>query len=100
MKTLLAMANRDEAKAFKDRKSIDYQMFLTSKWKNNSLLEYDDRLDKKFTSTAKTQSMLDPVQEQNFRENRVSVPVLTHFLVRSMDHLETLQTSALHDGAP
>ena len=73
MKTLLAMANRDEAKALKDRKPIDYHMFLTSKFKNNTLFQYNDYIDKKFTSHTKPVES-SPSDEQNARENRVGFP--------------------------
>lgn len=69
LKTILAMANRDEAKAFKDRKPIDYQMFLTNKWTTNSLFDSHDHLDKKITTKSKTNR--NENEEQNFRENRV-----------------------------
>ena len=65
LKTLLAMANRDEAKAFKDRKPVDYQMFLTNKWTSHSLLDHHENLEKKSTLNSNEN------EEQNFRENRV-----------------------------
>lgn len=70
LKTLLAMANRDEAKALKDRKPIDYHMFLTSKFKNNTFFQYNDYIDKKFTAHTKLIES-DPPDEHNSRENRV-----------------------------
>lgn len=70
LKTLLSIANRDEAQALKNRKPIDYHLFLTNKFKKNSTLQYDDQFDRKFTTTTKHQ---EPKQftEQNNQENRV-----------------------------
>ncbi|CAF3948406.1 unnamed protein product [Rotaria magnacalcarata] len=62
MKTLLSMANRDEAQALKDKKPIDYHMFLSNKFNKNSLLQYDDHIDKKFIAHTK------PTIEQQYNE--------------------------------
>ncbi|CAF1641837.1 unnamed protein product, partial [Adineta ricciae] len=65
LKTLLSMANRDDAQALKDRKPIDYHMFLTNKFNKNSIFHYTDLKDGKSTTHVKTQS-----NEQNAKENR------------------------------
>lgn len=82
------MANRDEAKAFKDRKPIDYQMFLTNKWTSHSLLDHHENLEKKSTLNSKEND------EQNFRENRVRFV----FLINDIFLVEILQTYFIYDG--
>ena len=64
------MASRDEAKALKDRQTIDYHMFLTSKLTDTALLSYDDNLEKKFSAKA-TRFDSDAINEQSSKENRV-----------------------------
>ncbi|CAF4765758.1 unnamed protein product, partial [Rotaria socialis] len=66
MKTLLSMANRDEAQALKDKKPVDYHMFLSNKFNKNSLLQYDDHIDKKFIAHTKPTI----AQQYNEQENR------------------------------
>ena len=66
LKTLLSMANRDEAQALKHRKPIDYHMFLSNKLNTNSIFQYDDHIDRKFTANNKHS-----VIEQDYQENRV-----------------------------
>ena len=61
------MANRDEAQALKNRKPIDYHMFLKNKFTKNSILSYDDELDRKFTTNKKSTV----INEQDYKENRV-----------------------------
>ncbi|CAF1001681.1 unnamed protein product [Adineta steineri] len=65
LKTLLSMANRDDAQALKDRKPIDYHMFLTNKFNKKSIFQYNDHIDTKFTANIKQI----PV-EQDYKENR------------------------------
>jgi hypothetical protein len=64
------MANRDEAQALKNRKPIDYHMFLSNKWKKNSSLQYHDHIERKFTTNNK-HSIIEQVNEE---ENRVNYP--------------------------
>ena len=61
------MANRDEVQASKDRKPIDYHLFLCDKWKTNSILHYQDDMERKFTTNNK-HSIIEQVNEE---ENRV-----------------------------
>ena len=65
------MANRDEAQALKDRKPIDYHMFLSNKFTKNSIFQYTDHIDMKFTAKNK-QSILQQFNEQDYKENRVN----------------------------
>ena len=64
------MANRDEAKALKDRKPIDYHMFLSGKFKNNTIFQYNDHIDTKFTANKK-QSVVQKLAGKDYKENRV-----------------------------
>ncbi len=64
------MANREEAQALKNRKPIDYHMFLSNKFNKNSILRYDDHIDTKFTADNK-QTISEQFNEQDYQENRV-----------------------------
>jgi hypothetical protein len=65
------MANRDEAQALKNRKPIDYHMFLSSKFNKNSILQYDDHIDTKFTANNKHIV----IEQFNEQENRVGTSI-------------------------
>lgn len=67
LKTLLSMANRDDAQAKKNPKPIDYHLFLSNKLKNNSILQYQDYIDSKFQANSHQ-----TIIEQDYEENRVS----------------------------
>lgn len=64
------MANRDEAQALKNRKPIDYHLFLSNKLKKNSILQYDDQLDRKFSLNNKHKD-IKQLNKQDYKENRV-----------------------------
>jgi hypothetical protein len=64
------MANRDDAQALKDRRPIDYHMFLVNKFNKNSIFQYNDHIDTKFTANNK-QTIVQEFNEQDYRENRV-----------------------------
>ncbi|UJR26840.1 hypothetical protein I4U23_008152 [Adineta vaga] len=65
LKNLLSMANRDEAQALKDRKPIDYHMFLTNKFNKNSIFHYNDRVNKNLSPNIKSQ-----LNDQDQKDNR------------------------------
>ena len=71
LKTLLSIAHRDEAQALKDRKPIDYHMFLSNKFNKNSIFQYNDHTDMKFTANKK-QIVPQQFNEQDYKENRVN----------------------------
>jgi hypothetical protein len=70
LKALLALAQRDEAQALKDRKPIDYHMFLTSRFDGNSIFQHHDQSGAKFTTNLKPDAV-QQINEQDAKENRV-----------------------------
>ena len=64
------MAQRDEAQSLKDRKPIDYHMFLTNRFDSNAIFQYADPLDGKFATNLTDRAVSQP-NEQNAKENRV-----------------------------
>ncbi|CAF0810176.1 unnamed protein product [Rotaria sordida] len=69
LKTLLSMANRDQAQALKDKKPIDYHMFLSNKLNKNSFFQYNDHIDTKFTANNK-HTIIQQFNEQDYQETR------------------------------
>ncbi len=65
------MANRDEAQALKNRKPIDYHMFLSNKWKKNSILQYHDYMERKFTVNNQ-RSIIEQVNEEETTRVKLS----------------------------
>lgn len=61
------MANKDQAQALKDRKPIDYHMFLSNKLNKNSIFQYNDHIDKKFAIQNKRKA----IKQSNEQDNRV-----------------------------
>jgi hypothetical protein len=72
------MANRDEAQALKNRKPIDYHMFLSNKWKKNSILQYHDHIERKFTANNK-HSVIEQVNEEDSRVNNRNKKNIDYF---------------------
>ncbi|CAF4667772.1 unnamed protein product [Rotaria sp. Silwood1] len=69
LKTLLSMSNRDEAQALKDKKPIDYHMFLSNKLNKNSIFQYNDHIDTKFTANNK-HTIVQQINEQDYQGTR------------------------------
>ena len=71
------MANRDEARALKDRKPIDYHMFLSNKFNKHSILQYNDHIDRKCDDNNRSK-LMQKSNEHDDKENRVDEPNMYH----------------------